>query len=436
MDPRTREVRSRAAIFRRRACFVGGTAHWSDLPAALAALAAGSRGAEQRIKVLHAALSAYLGVPHVFTYGAGRMALYEALRAMDVGEGDEVIVPGFTCAVVVNAVRFAGAVPVYTDIELARLGPDPTEVRRLITPRTRAIVAHHLFGLPCRIDEILEIGRSHAIPVIEDAAMALGGRHDGRLLGTLGAAGVYSSERTKMISTGNGGILVTSDPRLAERIDRRYGSLPCTSDRQMRLSVQKWILNYLTGSVASGEAVEMIIRQIKKVRRSLGLPWDFACETFDRALYEDEWAGRRLPGYPWRLHGGLAGLAVRQLRRIERQIDHRCELATALGDILSRKGAAVPEFGGATMRPAWLRFPFWVDDLESWARRLRRAGIECHSYCRWFEGPIHPATCASNPWFRYEPGMCPRGEWLGKRILNIPLVPRIGSWLLRRIARL
>ncbi len=422
---------------RRRARFTGGTSRVSDVAAALRLLPARSRRSDaDRVEALHAALRGWLGVPHVFSYGAGRMALHEALRGLGVGPGDEVIIPGFTCAVVANAVLFLGAVPVYADIELERLGPDPREVHRLIGPRTRAIVAHHLFGVPCRIDEILEAARERGVPVIEDAAMGLGGRYRGRPLGTLAAAGFFSFERTKVISSTGGGVLATAESSLAQRVARSYAGLPFLDDRRMRLSVERWLLDWLTGSPSWGRYAGRLLDRLRRARRLRGDTWEFACEVFDRDLYEGEYRGRRPEGYPWRLHGALAELARRQVRRLDRQVAHRNELAAELARILERKGADVVRIDPDTMRPAWARFPFWVDDVEAWARRLRRAGVECHRYSRWFEGPVHPASCMDDPWFGYERGACPRGEWLGGRILNLPVTPRIGRWLLRRIERM
>ena len=136
------------------------------------------------------------------------------------------------------------------------------------------------------------------------------------------------------------------------------------------------------------------------------------------------------------LAGLLASLARRQVARLDSHVRHRTELAQEFEAVLRRKGAGVPEIDTATMQPAWLRFPFWVEDLQGWTRRLRAAGIECHRYVRWFEAPIHPRESAENPLFGYEPGTCPRAEWLSQRILNLPTSPRIGRWLVQRVARL
>jgi dTDP-4-amino-4,6-dideoxygalactose transaminase len=434
LDPtRVSAAEAPRPLWRRRAGFAGGTGRWSDAVALLLA-SRRARGAAA-VEALHAALRGYLGVPHVFTYGAGRMALYETLRALEVGPGDEIVVPGFTCAVVVNAILFAGATPVYADIELETLGPDPREVASRLGPRTRAVIVQHLFGVPCRLEEIIDLARSRRVVVIEDAAMALGARLHGAPLGSIGDAGFYSCERTKMISTGNGGILATADDALGEKLRRRYCEVSEPPPRFGELSARRWVLDHLNGSPLLGRLSEKVLGQLRRARLGRGRSWNFECEMVDRPLYREEYAGRRWAGYPCRLDGGLALLALRQLRRLEAQIAHRTALAGELRAILVRKGASVPRPGPGA-QPSWLRFPFWVENPQEWAARLRRAGIECHRFCRWFDGPVHPAECAADPWFRYERGTCPRGEWLGRHILNLPLHPRLGRWLLRRVARL
>jgi dTDP-4-amino-4,6-dideoxygalactose transaminase len=362
------------------------------------------------------------------------MGLYEVLRALGVGQDDEVILPGFTCAVVVNAVRFTGARPVYADIELSRLGADVEQIRKAISDKTKAIVVHHLFGIPCDIEPALELGRATGIPIIEDAAMAMGGRFKDRLLGTFGQASILSCERNKMISTGNGGILLVNNEKTGQAVAKQYECLSYPASGYARLSMQAWLCIFLNDSPFLGYPYGKVIRQIKKVRRTLGKPWHFECEGHDsNIMYADEFAGIRPEGYPWKMCGELTWLLLRQFRRLDEQVRHRCELAAELQHVLTRKGAAAPRIDWGTMQPAWLRFPFWVDDPDRWRTRLQRLGIECGN---WFEGPVHPAECCDNPWFCYEAGTCPQGEWLGKRILNIPTTPRIGRWLLTRIRRM
>ncbi len=154
---------------------------------------------------------------HAVATNNGTSALQLALAALGIGPGDEVIVPSLTFIATANAVRYLGATPVFADCDSHHWCIDPDEVERLFTPRTRAVVAVHLYGHPADMDAIIGIARARGAFVIEDAAEALGATYRGRPVGALGDAGVLSFYGNKLITTGEGGMLVTNDFRLAER---------------------------------------------------------------------------------------------------------------------------------------------------------------------------------------------------------------------------
>jgi dTDP-4-amino-4,6-dideoxygalactose transaminase/nucleoside-diphosphate-sugar epimerase len=162
-----------------------------------------------------AEFSATLGAGPALAVNSGVSALILALRAG--GVRGEVIVPAFTFAATANAVVLAGAEPVFADIEEARLGLDPEQVERAITPRTEAIVAVHLAGLPCCIDELARIAARRGLLLVEDAAQAAGARVGARYAGTVGHVGCFSFFPTKNITTGEGGMLVSGDAALVRR---------------------------------------------------------------------------------------------------------------------------------------------------------------------------------------------------------------------------
>lgn len=421
-------------LLQRQATIKSGSGNWLDLLTVLHRLFFHpSTASNDDIKNCHSILHKFYQSPGVFTYGAARMGLYEILKALEIGPGDEVIVPGFTCAVVVNAIRFTGATPIYADIELSTLGADTNEIQQAISSKTKAIIAHHLFGIPCDIETTLALGKKIGVPVIEDAAMAIGGKLKGRALGTFGIASILSCERTKMISTGNGGVLLVNDTGLARKIAQQYETITQRKSEYARLNLQRWALTFIFGSPMLGRIASKIIRQYRKIRVAYGRSWELTCESFDNPMYFKEYAGIRAKNYPFRLSNDQAWLLARQFRRIEDQIRCRNELAAEIERVLIGHGAGVPGIAWDRVQPSWLRYPFWVDDPGAWSARLEKLGILCSN---WFEGPIHPLSCCNNPIFGYQPGSCPNGEWLGPRMLNIPLSPRFGNWLIKRIKRL
>jgi perosamine synthetase len=159
----------------------------------------------------------FVGCAHAVAVSSGTAALHLALIGACISEGDEVIVPSFAFIAVANVVRYVGAIPVFVDIDERTLNLAPSAVESAITTKTRAILVVHTFGVPAAMNELLEIAHRHNLQIIEDACEAIGGEYQGFKLGSLGRAGVFGFYPNKQITTGEGGILVTNDARIAAR---------------------------------------------------------------------------------------------------------------------------------------------------------------------------------------------------------------------------
>jgi perosamine synthetase len=164
------------------------------------------------------AVAEYVSLPHAVAVSSGTAGLHLCIRALGIGEGEEVIVPSFTFIAAANAIRYERATPVFADIDPCTLNIDPQRIEEAITPRTRAILAVHTFGVPAEIAAILEIAQRHGLLVIEDACEAIGAEYLGRRAGSMGHAGVFAFYPNKQITTGEGGVVVTGDETLARRI--------------------------------------------------------------------------------------------------------------------------------------------------------------------------------------------------------------------------
>lgn len=161
----------------------------------------------------------YMGASYALGVTSGTAALDCAVTALGIGPGDEVIVPAYTWWSDYTCVVQAGALPVFVDIDRS-LCVDPEDFARKITPRTKALIAVHLLGGPCDMDPILETAQEHGVQILEDAAQCVGGSYRGRRLGSIGQIGIYSFQLHKMISSGEGGAVVSSDPLTFERAVR------------------------------------------------------------------------------------------------------------------------------------------------------------------------------------------------------------------------
>lgn len=170
----------------------------------------------------------YLEVPHAILTNSGTAALHMAIAAAGVQPGDEVIVPAYSFIASATSVMHHNAVPVFADIERRTFNVDPNAVEAAIHPRTKAIMAVHINGMPARMDRILEIANRHNLAVIEDACQAHGATYTGKSIGSLGTAGAFSLNASKNLPAGEGGLFVTKDDNVAAKAGllSKFGELP------------------------------------------------------------------------------------------------------------------------------------------------------------------------------------------------------------------
>lgn len=161
----------------------------------------------------------YLDVKHAVALNSGTDALHLALRALDIGEGDEVISTAFTFVATSESIGIVGAKPVFVDIDPDTFNIDASKIEAAITPKTKAIIPVHLYGQPCDMDVILDIAKRHNLFVIEDACQAIGAEYKGRKVGTIGDIGCFSFYPTKNLGTmGDGGMLTTNSQYIKDRV--------------------------------------------------------------------------------------------------------------------------------------------------------------------------------------------------------------------------
>ncbi|HJP71900.1 MAG TPA: DegT/DnrJ/EryC1/StrS family aminotransferase [Candidatus Limnocylindria bacterium] len=181
-------------------------------------LASGTLTQGPKVAELESMVAGLVGTQHAFATTSATTALHLSLVALGIGPGDEVLVPDFTFPATANVVVQQGATPVLVDIELDRFGVDPADLDARVTPRTRAIMPVHAFGLAADMDPVRAIADRHGLAIVEDAACALGATYDGQQVGTFGMAGCFSFHPRKSITTGEGGMITTADDALADQI--------------------------------------------------------------------------------------------------------------------------------------------------------------------------------------------------------------------------
>jgi len=195
-----------------------------------------------KVRQFEDAWSAFTGAEHSIAVTSCTTALHLSLAALGFGPGDEAIVPAFTWISTANVVEHLGGRVVFADIDLASFNINPAGIEALITPRTKAILPVHLFGLAAAMDAINSIAERHGLWVVEDAACGFGATIHGRHVGTLGNTGCFSFHPRKAITTGEGGMVTTNDSQLADHLRRLRDHGAAMSDLQRHLGAKPYLL--------------------------------------------------------------------------------------------------------------------------------------------------------------------------------------------------
>jgi perosamine synthetase len=180
--------------------------------------------------------ASYVGVRHAIAVSSGTAALHLALVALDIQPGDEIIMPTFTMIACANVAKYLGAKPVLVDSEISTWNIDPNKIKERITDKTKAIMVVHIYGHPADMDPIMKIAKKYGLYVIEDAAEAHGAEYKGKKVGSIGDIGCFSFYANKIITTGEGGMVVTNDDSIAEKTRK-------LRDQAYNLKLRKWLVH-------------------------------------------------------------------------------------------------------------------------------------------------------------------------------------------------
>ncbi len=323
-------------------------------------------------------MAAYVGAADAVAVSSGTAGLHLALLALGIGLGDEVIVPSFAFVAVASAVRYVGGRPVFADIDAETLNLDPRSVEAAVTLRTRAIIAVHTFGRPADLRGLMDVAARHQLIVIEDACEAIGLEIDGRKAGSIGDAGVFGFYPNKQISTGEGGMVVTSNADAARRM---------------------------------------------RALRNHG--------RYESAGSRGKWLDHEELGFNYRLTEMQCALGLSQLRRIEEILARRETIARQYcARLTGNPRLLLPPTDVAGQRLSW--FVFVVRLAQAWPERdyvmrlMEEAGIATGRYF----GPIHrqPAYAAWSG-----AGSLPATDAVSKRTLALPFFNRITDDEIERV---
>lgn len=366
---------------------------------------------EDAISRMHADASSY-------SFSTGREALQAILSALNLQHGDEVVIQAFTCIVVPNSVLWAGGKPVYADID-ASLNIDPASFEKRLTPKTKAVIVQHTFGIPAQMDSLLAIARKAGVIVIEDCAHALGATYKDQLVGTMGDAAIFSFGRDKVISSVSGGMAVINNQAIAKQVHATQSSAA--------MRPRTWILQQLLHPLLVPIFARLMhptfpIGQILlKTAQSLKL----VGKVYRHGECSAQPPVRRF----YKLPAPQADLAYKQLHYLSQWREHRESLAH-IYESLSQKTGLVAQAVTKDTKPVFLRWTFFTQNRISLAKKLREKG---YLIGNWYNQVIMPLQ-GELSLVEYKPGSCPKAEIAAAEAVNLPTHYKISEPKAKEIA--
>lgn len=379
---------------------------------AVGTLVAGTLLEGQEIGRFERDFARFIGVPHAIAVPSGRAGVRFIFSALDLEPGDEVICSAFGYPVVPFLVQSMGFRLRFVDCEMGTLGMDPSALAEAISDRTRAVIATHLYGVPCRIDEIAEITAAHDVHLIEDCAHCYGASVDGRKVGSFGAAGYFSFETSKMINTMGGGMITLGGDRLAERV-RQVGSeqpdkkLPWLAKRLLKTSFEATVTHPLVFNLG-------VYQALRFAPRGAG-----GEDRFASGYHGDEIS---MAGRLGRYTNYQARLGLRQMERLEPMARRRNANAELLIDRLHQRVAfQLP--AGPEVAPNYMLVTALFPNMLQVSRALLRRGIDTkHHYMRDCSKMLADGESA------------PNSERAEREVLHLPAYPELSRSQVERVA--
>lgn len=332
-----------------------------------------------KVKRFEEAFGAYVGAPFAVAISSATAGLHLTLLALKIREGDEIITTPMTFASTVSMIILCGGTPVLADIEPGTLNIDVNEVKKKITPRTRAIIPVHFAGQACDMDPLFALAKEHNLTIIEDAAHAAGTEYKGRRIGSLDSISIFSFHPNKNITTGEGGMVCTNDENLAEEISllKFHG-----------MSREAW----------------------KRFAAS-GTP------NYDIML----------PGFKYNMMDIQAAIGIHQLPKLDGFIDRRREIADLYNREFSAIGElALPAYAPYEQRHAWhlytplVRIERLTIDRDGFMAKLKKLNIG---------SGLHYKAIHHHAWYRENmpvpDNALPNASYASGRILSLPLFPKM-----------
>ncbi|MDP2685475.1 MAG: DegT/DnrJ/EryC1/StrS family aminotransferase [bacterium] len=345
-------------------------------------------------------LTNFYKLSNAITIDSGRSALLLGLEAIDIKKGDEVILQGFTCVVVVNAIKTAGAKPVYVDVDNT-FNISVTDLRNKINGNTKAVIVQHTFGVPADMDSIVDICNHRSIKIIEDCAHSLGSMYKGQKVGTFGDFAILSFGSDKCISCVRGGAIITNNPDIALRVRELKNKLPKTR----RLNIVQDLFHYTTffkGKLMYSFYIGKLILALAKKLNITG-----------RIIYDCEKHGEPTDFYPAQFANCLADLLLLQLNDFDMISEHRKKIAQIYKEKIKNAKVLKPLLTNGSIPLRYNLLTSAPDVLSIIAKNQKVILGD------WYRGVVAPLDIDMSK-IGYSIGSCPVAESFANKSVNLP----------------
>lgn len=347
----------------------------------------------------------YINSRWAISFDSGRSGLYAILKCLEIKDYDEVILQAFTTVALPNTIKWCGAKPVYVDIKKETYNINPEKIEEKITDKTKAIIIQHTFGNSCEMDEIMKIAKKHNLYVIEDCAHSLGAEYQNKKLGTIGDVAFFSFGRDKIISAVAGGMVITNNSKLGEKIKEFKNQMPYPKKSLIIKQLLQPIVTYkalkLYYFFNSGKIIMYLSTKFKIITK---------------AYSKEERKNERPENFPAKMPSALAKIALHQIKLIGKFNKHRIKIAKLYQEKLQHnKNITLPK-STADSKNVFLWFTILVENKKELIKKARKKHLILGDWFPQAVGPIEINLEKCD----YKKGSCPIAEEVSSKCVNLP----------------
>jgi len=346
----------------------------------------------------------YFNIKHCHTFDSGRSAIYFTLKALGIKSGDEVLVQAYTCMVVINAIKWTGATPVYIDVN-DDFNLSVADLDKKISSTSKVLLVQHTFGLACDMDQVMDVAQKNNIIVVEDCAHAFGTRFNNQLVGTFGDAAILSFGADKVISSVRGGAVITNNELISIELKKYQENLPLSKIGKTIQHLMHYPVFFKGKLFYSFYLGKLILAFAKKAN------------LINKIIYKEEKKGEQVSFYPAKYANALAGILLNQLKEVDQINLHRQEIAGYYDANLNNQKIVSPWLNKIKKENCiYLRYPLLVKHSAALRKYAKANGVILGD---WYNSVIAPMDIDFTK-TGYQSGSCPKAELLASQSVNLP----------------